>query len=257
MHNADFDYRVIKCTCGVELIAYWDSYIAARLLDENERSAGLKQQYIDKIDAEQQKYDIEHLFANILYEQVDPEIFALYAAIDALMTYKLYEWQKEKFKNPDLAKVYKVFRDIEMPLIKVVANMELRGIKLDLEYAKRLSIKYHKLIDELNLKLQKELSKYEEQINKWKLTPEANVRSKKRNGEEGGKSKVEQLANPISLDSPKQLSILLYDILKCPQVSKKSPRGTGVDELTSLVDKRTGLILGSLILEKKNFRQIN
>ena len=199
MHNADFDYRVIKCTCGVELIAYWDSYIAARLLDENERSAGLKQQYIDKIDAEQQKYDIEHLFENILYEQVDPEIFALYAATDALMTYKLYEWQKEKFKNPDLAKVYKVFRNIEMPLIKVVANMELRGIKLDLEYAKRLSIKYHKLIDELNLKLQKELSKYEEQINKWKLTPEANIRSKKRNGEEGGKSKVEQLENPINL----------------------------------------------------------
>jgi len=255
MHNADFDYRVIKCTCGVELIAYWDSYIAARLLDENERSAGLKQQYIDKIDAEQQKYDIEHLFENILYEQVDPEIFALYAATDALMTYKLYEWQKEKFKNPDLAKVYKVFRNIEMPLIKVVANMELRGIKLDLEYAKRLSIKYHKLIDELNLKLQKELSKYEEQINKWKLTPEANIRSKKRNGEEGGKSKVEQLENPINLDSPKQLSILLYDILKCPQVSKKSPRGTGVDELTSLVD-RTGLILGSLILEKRTLDKL-
>ena len=255
MHNADFDYRVIKCTCGVELIAYWDSYIAARLLDENERSAGLKQQYIDKIDAEQQKYDIEHLFESILYEQVDPEIFALYAAMDALMTYKLYEWQKEKFKNPDLAKVYKVFRNIEMPLIKVVANMELRGIKLDLEYAKRLSIKYHKLIDELNLKLQKELSKYEEQINKWKLTPEANVRSKKRNGEEGGKSKVEQLENPINLDSPKQLSILLYDILKCPQVSKKSPRGTGVDELTSLVD-RTGLILCSLILEKRTLDKL-
>lgn len=51
MHNGKFDYQVIKCTCGLELSVYWDTMIGARILDENEKSAGLKQQYRDKIDS--------------------------------------------------------------------------------------------------------------------------------------------------------------------------------------------------------------
>ena len=39
--------------------------IGAKLLDENEHSAGLKQQYIDKIDSSQEKYSIDQLFNNI------------------------------------------------------------------------------------------------------------------------------------------------------------------------------------------------
>jgi hypothetical protein len=38
--------------------------VAARLLNENER-AGLKQQYIEKIDPSQEKYSIDHLFENV------------------------------------------------------------------------------------------------------------------------------------------------------------------------------------------------
>ena len=45
------------------------------------------------------------------------------------------------------------------------------------------------------------------------------------------KSPAEQLEDPINLASPTQLAILFYDILKCPTVSKKSPRGTGKEEL--------------------------
>ena len=44
MHNGKFDYSVLKCTCGLELNIYWDTMIAAKILDENEFSAGLKQQ---------------------------------------------------------------------------------------------------------------------------------------------------------------------------------------------------------------------
>lgn len=41
-HNGKFDYSVIKCTCGVEPRIDWDTMIGAKLLDENELSAGLK-----------------------------------------------------------------------------------------------------------------------------------------------------------------------------------------------------------------------
>jgi hypothetical protein len=66
------------------------------MLDENELSAGLKQQYISKIDPSIEKYSIEHLFEDIEYAIVDPDLFALYAATDSYMTYKLYEWQKKQ-----------------------------------------------------------------------------------------------------------------------------------------------------------------
>ena len=59
MHNGKFDYEVIKCTCGVKLPIDWDTLIAAKLIDENEYSAGLKQQYISKIDPDQEKYSIK------------------------------------------------------------------------------------------------------------------------------------------------------------------------------------------------------
>lgn len=256
MHNADFDYRVLKCTCNLDLDIYWDSYIAARLLNENERSAGLKQQYIDKINPEQQKYDLTHLFINVLNEQIDPETFALYAATDALMTYELYEWQKDQFDNFDLKEVYKVYRQVEIPLIKVVANMGLRGISIDFEYAERLSKKYNNISNELDNRLDNELSKYEDMITKWRLTPEANFQPvRKSDPNKKGKSKTEQLEDPINLNSPRQLSILIYDILKCPQVSTKSPRGTGVNELNLLLEE-TKLPLFELILEKRTLDKL-
>lgn len=44
MHNGKFDYEVLKCTCSICVEPYWDTMIATRLLNENERY-GLKEQY--------------------------------------------------------------------------------------------------------------------------------------------------------------------------------------------------------------------
>jgi DNA polymerase I-like protein with 3'-5' exonuclease and polymerase domains len=94
MHNGKFDYEVIKCTCGIEIEPNWDTIIGAHTINESERM-GLKFQYIDKIDPTQAKYDIESLFI-VPYKYVDPEIFALYAAHDAYMTDKLFEYQYDE-----------------------------------------------------------------------------------------------------------------------------------------------------------------
>jgi len=233
-HNGKFDYEVLKCTCGLELPIYWDTMIGAKVLDENEHSAGLKQQYIDKIDPSIEKYSIDHLFEGVQYAQVDPEIFALYAATDSYMTYKLYEWQLEKFSMPEHKKLFNMFMTVEMPVVKVVANMELAGVELDFQYADLLSKKYHGILDAIDKEAEQELAKLKPQIDAWRLTDEANVKQANKKGELAGKSKSEQLEDPISLSSPTQLSILLYDVLKVKPVSKKSPRGTGEDILTKI-----------------------
>lgn len=255
MHNGKFDYEVIKCTCNCVLNIYWDTEIAARILDENEL-AGLKKQYILHIDSTQEKYDIEHLFQGIPYAYVKPEIFALYAATDAYITYRLYEWQKEQFNKPGNEKLFDLFMNVEMPVVPVCAEMELYGIEIDKEYAKRLSNKYHKKVDEVNEKIDTELSKYSDKIAAWRLTKEANYKERNSKPNKTGeftykKSKNEQLENPPQLNSPTQLAILLYDILGTPAQDKKSPRGTGEEIL-----QKINLPICDLILEKRGLEKL-
>lgn len=249
-HNAKFDYEVLKCTCNCVLSIYWDTMIGAKILNENEKSAGLKQQYIDKIDSSIEKYSIDKLFEGVEYATVDPEIFALYSATDPYMTYKLFEYQKEQFSLPENTRLYSLFREIEMPVVQVTAEMELTGVCIDKEFAKRLSDKYHKKLDDIDIKINEELSKYDTKISNWRLTPEANKKTITRNGNEG-KSKNEQLSDPINISSPTQLAILIYDILKIKPVNKKSPRGTGEDIL-----KQLNLPLCDLILEKRGLLKL-
>lgn len=255
MHNGKFDYEVIKCTCNCVLNIYWDTEIAARILDENEL-AGLKKQYILHIDSTQEKYDIEHLFQGIPYAYVKPEIFALYAATDAYITYRLYEWQKEQFNKPGNEKLFDLFMNVEMPVVPVCAEMELYGIEIDKEYARRLSNKYHKKVDEVNAKIDTELSKYSDKISAWRLTKDANYKERNSKPNKSGeftykKSKNEQLENPPQLNSPTQLAILLYDILGTPAQDKKSPRGTGEEIL-----QKINLPICDLILEKRGLEKL-
>lgn len=223
-HNASFDVRVVQCTCCIELLIYWDTSIGCRILNENE-SAKLKDQYQIHVDPSEDTYDIESLFNGVDYEQVSPEIFALYAATDAFKTLKLFRYQLEQFEKEENARLYKLFRDIEMPLIKVVKDMELRGIEIDQEYAKRLSEKYHRKVDEYQVLIDEELNTLKPQIDAWRLTKDANEKPVKCG--KAQKSKSEQLEWPLNLESPIQLAILLYDVLKSPTIDKKSPRGTG------------------------------
>ena len=232
-HNGKFDYQVLKCTTLYKMHIYWDTLIGAKILDENELSYKLKEQYKNKIDPSAEKYDIENLFEHIEYALVDPELFALYAATDAVKTYELYRWQLERFNLEDNSKLKSLFLDIEMPVMEVAAEMELTGVELDKDYASLLSKKYHKQLDLVDAEINQELEKISSKIAEWRLTPEANVKPTTKTGKPG-KSKSEQLEEPINLGSPTQLAILLYDVLKLPCVDTKQPRGTGEDQLKKL-----------------------
>jgi DNA polymerase I-like protein with 3'-5' exonuclease and polymerase domains len=272
MHNGKFDYEVIKCTCNIEIEPDWDTMIGAHTINENERM-GLKPQYISKIDPTQEKYDIDHLFT-VPYKYVDPEIFALYAATDSMMTDKLYVYQVAILEAPGNERLYWLFKNIEMPIVKVAGDIELIGVCIDQEFGERLKIKFNKTLEDIDQKIDQEMINLQPTINAWKLSGAANERTKqfepkkskmslakleekypyidKKTGKryKVGKTLTEQLGDPINLASPTQLAILFYDILKCPVVSKKSPRGTGKDELEAIAEK-TDITLCKLILERR------
>ena len=266
-HNGKFDYEVLKCTCGVDLVLTWDSLIAAKLLDENEFSYSLKEQFVKKIDPSQEKYSIEGLFEGIEYADVDPDIFAFYAAQDSYMTDKLTEFQLEIFKMAGNDKLLKLFGTTELPQVTVLAEMELAGMKVDNAYSKRLSNKYHLKLDELDNELKDFLNKIDPILSEWKKTSEATeprwikqsakqranaLKSKNYDDSKWkfiqdssggsyyklGKSRLEQLDSvlcPDSLASATQLGIILYSVLKAPVVNNEKPTATGEEELKNIL----------------------
>ena len=258
-HNATFDIEVIKTTCNVKLRADWDTMVGAQLLDENEQK-GLKVQYKLHIDPDHDKYDIEHLFKGLPYAVVDPDLFALYAATDAGMTYELYEYQKKEFEKPENKEVYELFKTIEIPILDVVVDMELEGVEVDLGYADKLSKVYHSKSDEVQERIDQELERLKPTIDAWRQTPEANNRTHEvlemtpggdyQPTKKSGKSPTEQLSDPPLLSSPTQMAILLYDILKVPVVDKSKPRGTGAEILESLASE---VPLCKLLTEKRGY----
>ena len=274
MHNGKFDYEVIKCTCGIEIEPDWDTMIGAHTINENEKMS-LKWQYINKIDPTQEKYDIESLFI-VPYKYVEPDIFALYAATDSMMTDKLYVYQVAILEAPGNERLYWMFKTIEMPIVKVAGDMELIGVCIDQEFGERLRLKFNQNLEDIDARIEQELEALKPTINKWKTDKKSGATEKTKQFEPKkttlslakleekypyvdektgkryklGKSKIEQLGDPINLASPTQLAILFYDILKCPTVSKKSPRGTGKDELEALAE-RTDIALCKLILERR------
>ena len=75
-----------------------------------------------------------------------------YAAEDADVTFRLY---KKFIKNLKLEKMINIYEIFEKPMIEILAFMEMRGIKIDSNFLKSLSLKFEKKIE----KLEKEIFK--------------------------------------------------------------------------------------------------
>ena len=225
MFNAKFDIRVIRHQIGVYLTPYWDGYIAQRLLNENEPENGLKalhKKYILK--NEKDAFSFSDLFENITFNLIPIKAGYIYAARDAEVTYELYKYQEpfldkenEKCKEKELLGVAYVFREIEMPLITVVADMEDYGIKVDIDYMNELSEKYNKLLLEKEAAFYALCDKYSDKIEAYKR---ANPNNK--------------LGSMINIASSTQIAILLYDILGEKPIPKQPPRGTGEEVLKAM-----------------------
>lgn len=214
MFNAKFDMRFIKNHIDVKIPCTWDCYLAARLLNENE-PAGLKalhKKYVleDKEDA----FSFDSYFKGISFDKIPINTGYLYAAHDAIITYELYEFQKQYLKidheRRDMRDIASVFFDIEMPCLNVVCEMEDTGIKLDFAYAEKLSTKYNKLLQEKLDAFYAMVEMYADEIKAYKQKHPDN-----------------KLGDPINVGSPTQIACLLYDVLKIESPDPKSPRGTG------------------------------
>ena len=115
---------------------------------------------------------------------------------------ELYKFASKKLKE---YKLEKLFYDVEMPLVEVLADMELAGIKLDL-----------KRLKDLDKKLEKQLTELAKNIYK-------------------------KTGVTFNLNSPKQLGEVLFKKLKISAEGVKKTRGgaisTDVDTLLTIKDR--------------------
>ena len=234
MFNAPFDVRVIRNQIGTSLTCFWDCSVGARLLNENEDSNALKllhQKYCT--DGEGTASKFADLFKDISFDLIPINIAYLYAAHDAKITFELFEFQ-EPYLTPngelcverELEDVAWVFHNIEMPIVAVVADMEDTGVAFDMSLADELHIKYHAELEKQLHEVYKSIDMYSTEIADYKL-----------------KHPGHKLSDPINLDSPTQVAILLYDIMNVGVIDDKSPRGTGEKILTQIDNAFTKALL--------------
>jgi len=132
----------------------------------------------------------------INFSEVDIEKAKDYAAEDADITFRLYKKFYKSLKDEKMFNIYEVF---EKPMIKILAYMEIEGIKIDNKFLKVLSSKFEKKIE----KIQKEVFKI---------------------------SKKE-----FNIASPKQLGEILYNDLKIANL-KKTKKGSFATSASVLED---------------------
>ena len=100
----------------------------------------------------------------INFSEVDVATAKDYAAEDADITYRLYKIFSKSLKLEKLVNIYEIF---EKPLIKILALMEINGIRLDKSFLKKLSLKFEQKINILEKKIYK-ISKKEFNIGSTK-----------------------------------------------------------------------------------------
>lgn len=233
MFNAKFDMRVLKHQLALVppgqnvingdyiLKASYDGYLAAKILNENETSNGLKSlhnKYI--LDGKGDAFAFDDLFKGIPFTHVPITTGYLYAAHDAKITFDLYEYQQKylDMDNPEcqergLEGIAHVFHNIEMPIIDVVAKMEDCGVAVDFEYLDKLEVKYKGLLEEKSQAFHLICDDYSKEIKDFrKVNPGT------------------KLDSPITISSPQQIATLLFDILGLTG-NKKAPRSTKEDDI--------------------------
>lgn len=152
-HNAKYDYHVMK-NYGVEVknISF-DTMIASYLLQAGTRRHNLDDlafaefghemiSYSDLVGKGKDKKNIEDIELSKISD---------YACEDADYTLRLKNKFVQKLKKN--IKLEKLFYDIEMPLVFILADMERNGVKLNVSLLKKLSKEFEAGINNLALKI--------------------------------------------------------------------------------------------------------
>lgn len=200
-HNGKFDLVVLeKHGLGLSPIGF-DTMIAEWLADPASRNLGLKNLAWSRLRVEMTPIsDLIGTGRNqASMASVDVEQVAAYAGADVDMTYRLAKVLEEELRSREL---WSLFKDVEMPLLPVLARMEMNGVALDVDF-----------LAEMSAELAERLGAVEREVYEW-------------------------VGYQFNLNSTQQLSEALFTKLDLPTAGlRKTSSGhysTAVDTLEAL-----------------------
>lgn len=237
-HNLKFDLEILR-RYRIELKGiHFDTMIASYLINPSFRQHNLNYLALENID--HKMIPISDLIGTGKKQKSFAEVpikdACIYSCEDADFTLRLKEVFAPKLS---LLSLEKLFFEVELPLIEVLAEMEMVGVSIDTQHLKKMSQDLSKQLDDLTQKIYDLAGKKfninsTQQLSKilfedLKLTPVR--KTQKKTGESTDIGVLETLAKEHPL--PKIL-------LDYRQLSKL--KSTYIDALPALVNKRTGRI---------------
>ncbi|MEJ2597347.1 MAG: DNA polymerase I [Anaerolineales bacterium] len=204
-HNLKYDF-VMLARNGLRVTPLaFDSMIAEWVINPTSRNLGLKN--LAWVRQDIRMTHIEELIGKgrkqITMAEVPVEKAAAYAGLDAAVVLSLLPELKSEL---DSHHGTQLFETVEMPLVPVLADMEMAGVALDVSYLQRMSEELKKRMGEIEDKV------------------------------------YQSVGEPFNLNSPQQLSAALFNRLglEPPNRTAKTSSGfysTSADVLEALRDK--------------------
>ena len=135
--NIKFDHMILKRQ-GIDVEPIEDTMLLSYTLD-----AGINRHNLDtlsEIHLNHKTISFKDLVGSgknkIIFEEVDLKKATEYAGEDADVTFRLFESLKKRLDKEKLNRIYEFF---EKPMIKILSEIEMNGIKIDSEHLKNLS----------------------------------------------------------------------------------------------------------------------
>ncbi len=216
-HNLKYDYTVLKQQWGVELGGQLaDTMVAAHLLEVPGRSLKLDDLCFERgIRLTPFKEVVGNDKREDCFAYVGLEEATNYSCEDVYGAIILWNEFQEQLIDKDLDGL---FYDLEMPLIPVLAAMEVEGICIDDDILKKLSIEFAAKLEDIEAKI------------------------------------YELSGKPFNINSPRQLGQILFEELELPHGRKtKTGYSTDVKVLEKLAPKHP---LPALVLEYRTLTKL-
>jgi DNA polymerase-1 len=235
-HNAVFDLSMLKAAGYALRQTAHDTMLLAHLLNPDRPHLGLKDLAVELLGEGSNRAALkmyQWLQDNSLTKEdiskAPIEVLAPYAAEDAINTYEIFVALAQKagklneyFKKQNIKfNIWNQYLREVVDLIPVVVDMQLNGVKLDLEATalkqKELELRSAQLCQELTVINQKEIAQVEEILHVRKIEDR-----KKKN--KSGKIKVLPARSQFNWDSNNNLKQLFLGVHKL-QITKKTAKG--------------------------------
>jgi DNA polymerase I len=145
--NIKFDF-IVLFKHGINISAMEDTMLMSYVLDAGKNRHNMDT--LSEIHLNHKTIAFKDLVGSgkkeINFSEVDIEKAKDYAAEDADITFRLYKKFYKSLKDEKMVNIYEIF---EKPMIKILAYMEIEGIKIDNKFLKTLSSKFEKKIEKI------------------------------------------------------------------------------------------------------------